>query len=170
MVAVAGGIGLEAGRIDNREARRRRIRRIVLGIHDQEVPGEEAVPRILRDHADRQTVSGVRTSVAVLHVHFRMPQRGEKIVVESVEIGRVHRAVDRAPCDLLFAARLAHEKLILWRPSGVLAGPAHERAFDGHQPFAAADRFFIQRGGRQIPFGAGAWNFLEFEGTGPFEA
>jgi hypothetical protein len=127
------------------------------------------VPRVFGDDADRQTVLGISAGITVLHVHFRAPERREHIAVQFVEIGRVHRAVHGPPGDVFFAARLAHEKFVLRRPPGVLARPAHERPLVGHQPFAAADRFFVQRGRRQIPFSRGAWDFLEFEGMGAFE-
>ena len=49
----------------------------------------------------------------------------------------------------------------------MLPSAADERPFSGDQAFLFADRFFVQSGGRQIPFDAVGADSLAFEAA-PF--
>ena len=144
------GIRQKARRIDDGELRDVRV----LGrsvADDEQVAGEQAVPRELVDDTDGHPVFRIGAGVTVLNVDFLACERCEQIAMQRVEMHGLHRPVHLAPCDLSFARRLADHELVVRRSPGVLAREADERAAGGDQPFLAADGFFVQGGGRQVP-------------------
>ncbi len=149
--AVGGGIGGAARRVDDREAglEGRERRRILLA--DEHVLREEAVPRVFGDHAHRQPVSGIRTRVALEDEDVLAGEVGRELVVETVDLDAFERAVDFAPPDVLLAARLLGEELVVRRPPGVAAGERHERAGGTQAPLAAGDGVLVQLRRREVP-------------------
>jgi hypothetical protein len=117
------------------------------GVVDEQIPAEEVMPRELVDHPDRQPIRRVGAREAVEDEQFLVLERSEHLVVQDVELRRVNRPVDLAPCDLTRARRLADDEFVVGRAAGMQARPACERPVRSDQPFPAPDRFFVQRGG-----------------------
>src|SRR5690606_9380260 len=64
----------------------------------------------------------------------------------DLEDARGQRDVDRAPPDVLLAARFAHDPLVLRRASGLLAGERRERSRADQLSLAAEQRLFVEDG------------------------
>ena len=142
-------IGLEAGRIDDREFGR--VRGVRRRIDDEEISREEIVPGQLVDHADRKPVDRIGARVDILDEEFFARQRAQQIPMKRVELGRIHRPVDLAPVDLRFAGRFTDDEFVIRRTPGVLARPAGQRSLGGDDAFLAANRSLVESGSRQIP-------------------
>ena len=151
---VLGRVALEVRRIDHRELgpMRRALRRIVL--RQEHVAREQIVPGELVDDANRQLVLAVGAGPGVEDVEFLVLQIRHHVLVERVELGFVHGPVDVAPVHVPFARRLAHDELVVRRPSGVLAGLADEWALSGQNALTAAKSLLVQGGRVQVPVDA----------------
>ena len=163
--AVALRVGLEARCIDDGELRRRGLcrRRLV----DEQVAAEQVVPRELVDNPHTEPILRVSSREAVQDEQLFALQRSHHITVQQIELGRLHRSIDRAPGNHRLARRLAYEELVVGRAAGMLAGQARQRTVGGDQPFLAAHRFLEQRGRGQVPLHAIGKNALALEPSSP---
>ena len=157
--AVADRVGLERWAVDDGELRH------VPGhiVEDEEVAREQAVPGVLGDDADGEPVAAVGAGVTVLHEQLGAAQRRQQVLVQAVEVLDRHRPVRAAPGDVLLARRFPDDELVVRRAAGVVTGSADQRAFSGHEPFAAADGLLVQHGITQIPVRLGVVDTFLFE-------
>ena len=153
--AVALGIGLEAGQVDDgvfgdeaRDFFRRRA-------HQQRFD-EQVVPRHLGDHAHVDAVFGLRAAEQVGDIElFAVFEVGEEIGLEHGEMLRAHRLVDRAPVDGGLGRGIAHDVLVLDAAAGELAGLDQQRAMLRQLAFTLGERVFDQRRGAEIGVDSG---------------
>ncbi len=143
-VLSCGRIRGEARHVDDGELGRvlAELRRIGLG--NEQVPREQAVPRLLGDDADRQPVRRVGARPAVLDEELLAPQVGQHAPLEPVERRGVDRPIDLAPRDVLLARGFLDDELVVGGSTGVLARRAHQRALGRDHAFAAPDDFLVQ--------------------------
>src|SRR5262249_37442047 len=162
--AVPLGIGLETRRIDHRELRARRFGG--LRIVDEQIAAEQAVPRVLGDYADRQTVGRIGAGVDVLNEDFLTGQGTQQLGVERIEVRRVHRPIHLAPRDLALAGRIADDELVVGRATCVLTGPARERSAGGDHALLAAYCVLVQCRDGEVPANTVSLNPLSVEASG----
>ena len=120
---------------------------------DEHVPGEMAVPRQLRDNADRHPVGRIGTGVTVLHEHIAALEESLYPVVEIVELLGAERTVVLSPPDLSFGARLPHDELVGGGAGGVPPRICHDRTHARDARLPAECNFLVERLGREIPVG-----------------
>ena len=116
---------------------------------NEQVPREEAVPRLLGDDANGSRYAGIGAGPAVLDEEFLAAQVREHAALEAVERRGVDRPVHLAPRDVLLARGLADDELVVGRTAGVLPGAADERTVGGDHALTPLDRFLVQRAARQ---------------------
>jgi hypothetical protein len=103
-----------------------------------EIPRENALPSKLGYDSNRQPVARVRTDVAVERIHFLAVEIGADARQQGVELRGVDGFVRAAPVNVVLAARLAHEELIVGRTARMPTGVDNELAVEPETPFAAA--------------------------------
>ena len=117
-------------------------------------PRKQAVPCLLRDDADRQTVLLVGARVAVLHKDVAALQISLQPRQQRTEAFAGERPVVGAPPDFVFGRLLAYHELVGRRACRVLAGIDYQRTKVRQAPFGAEDALLIQRRRRQVPVDA----------------
>ncbi len=149
--AVAGGIGLEAGQVDDGEfgqevGQRRRLRA------DQQRADEQRMPRQFGDDADLHAVFGLRPAEQVLdEQRLLRRERGGEVGADRGELFGGDRLVGLAPPDDRAGNVVVDDELVVRRPPGVAAGFDDERAVLRQQPLAAGNGMLDQRRRRQVP-------------------
>ena len=146
--AVALRIGVEKRRIDNGELRnevgRRRLWRDEKMMREQIMPGEFGVD------ADRNAIAFVGAGVAIQRVDFALGKVRADAIPECVELRGFDRLVRRAPVDMRFARRLAHEELIFRRAPGVRTRIDDELSAWSEHALATFDRMFDELRNRKV--------------------
>src|SRR5439155_19649116 len=112
--------GLEARWIDDSVRRSCGLwrRRVV----DESVAAAQVVSRELVVNPHTEPILRVSSREAVQDEQLFALQRSHHITVQRVELGRLHRSIDRAPGNHRLARRLAYEELVVGRAAGMLAG------------------------------------------------
>ena len=145
-------VGVELWDVDHGEARD-----VVLGRGpirpDEDLPGEQIVPGILRHDPDRDPMGGVDPCKAVLHVDVASLQIGEEPPVESVEAGRIEGAIDRSPPDPILGGGLLHHELVIGRPARILTSSHDQGSAGCQQTFAPPDGVLDEGRRAQVPIG-----------------
>src|SRR5687768_6728050 len=118
-------IGLERRYVDDAEVRREGLQ-IRRRRASEEVAGEDAGPRGFGGHPQRAPVVRMRTDVEVLAVDGPIGDVLQQARAEAVVVLLADRPVDGAPPDLVNAAGLLDQELVLRRAPGVLAGADDE--------------------------------------------
>ena len=85
--AVPGRRGLERRRAHHRELGRVAAP-LVVGRHDEQVADEQAVPRVLADHAHREAIGRVGPGVQVLDEEFALAEVGDDVGAQRREVLR----------------------------------------------------------------------------------
>ena len=86
----------------------------------------------------------IRADEAVAREDVLLGKVGHDALPEAVVALLGDGLVEAAPPDLVVAAGLVDDELVLGRAAGVLAGPHHERAVGGEQAFLALDGLLVQ--------------------------
>jgi len=144
--SIALGIGDELGRIDDRELRRKIVRRALR--RNEKISREQRVPRVLRDDADRKAVAWIGADVSVERVDFARRKIRGNAIEKCVEGGGIDRSIRLTPIDVRFTARFAHEKLVFGRTSGVLARFDNKLPVASQLAFSAPQRVLVELGRR----------------------
>ena len=71
--------------------------------------------------------------------------------MQTVELGRFDRLVDRAPIDGILGAGLVDDVFVARRAPGVAAGIRDKTAAQPDIAFAAPHRMFVKKWRRQVP-------------------
>ena len=116
----------------------------------EQVAREDAGPGRLGVDPQRPAMGGGGADEAVLAVQVAAGEVAGQPRPQSIVVGLRDRPVDRTPPDLVVAARLVDDELVLRRATGVLAGPDDERAIGRDEALPVADRVLVQLGGRQV--------------------
>jgi hypothetical protein len=146
--AVARGVGLEFGGVEDGEARLER--RQLLGCRANEhVPDEEHVPRVRAEEPDRKPVGRVRAAEQVLLEELLVLEVGLHVPMEQVEV-RGREPGILLPPDVGSAVRFFHDELVLGRAAGVWRRDGGEGAAVGQLAFLPSDRVLDQAGGTQV--------------------
>ena len=147
--AVAFGVGLERGEIDDGEFRNKIFE---LGGHwaNQELTNEKRVPRQLGEDPRFYPVVRIGAAIEVLGVKLLAARMGDEVVIEPLEVFRGDLAV-AVPPDRIFGQCVDDRMLVLGRPAGVDAGLSAERAAFHDRGFPGRDRVLVERGRGEIP-------------------
>ena len=117
--AVARGIGLEVGSVEDGEAGTE-VGELGRQRAEEHVPHEQRVPRVRRDEPNREPVRRVRAAEEVLHEELARVEIGPHVLVQPLERRRVVPRV-LLPPDAIAGALLLEQELVLGRPAGVRA-------------------------------------------------
>ena len=146
--AVARGIGLEAGAVDDGEFRHERVEFRWLW-SAQQMPDEQPMPGQFGHNADVQPVCRISAAIEVLDEILAALHMGQHVGVQNVERLRRHRRVVLPP-DRIFDAWRADDKFVLGRPACVFAGCHKKGAALAQRALVAFQRRFDQRGLQQV--------------------
>ena len=103
---------------------------------DEHVAGEEGVPGVGRDEADRQPVGRIGAGEEILDEHLTRIEISADIVVQALERGRLETG-GLLPPDPVCRAGLLDDELVLGRPTGMRRRHLDERATIGEMTFAS---------------------------------
>ena len=107
------GNGVELRAMNDHEVRLETVQRLGIKLTQEHVAGEHAVPRGLRDDAQRKPVLGIGTGVAVLHEDVTALEIGLETNLQQLEMLRVERPVVLAPPDPVLARGLTDDELVV---------------------------------------------------------
>ena len=110
--AVRLWVGKHAGHVDDGELRVMFGQLLVLWA-DQHRTHKQCMHGRLRDDAHLHAMLGIRAAVAVAHVGLAALHKRRRLHVQIVKAFLGHGLVDRAPADLVLAAGLLHNVLVL---------------------------------------------------------
>ena len=113
---------------------------------DKQVAREQAVPRVLGDHADAQAVTRVGAGRDVLRVHLVGPGVVLHARQQRLEACRGDWLVAGMPPDGVSARGLLDEELILGRAAGVLAGLGRQGSRGDDGRLVAPDGVLVEGG------------------------
>ncbi|MNO64598.1 hypothetical protein D3C76_553300 [compost metagenome] len=159
--AVTLGHALEVGDVENLPLVAA-DRVVLLGI-DEQLTAEQVLPGGGGGHLDRQVVLLGGTYMHVGNEVVLGVVEGLDAIPQGIELVGRERTVDRAPGDIVLAARFFDDETVDRRAAGAVAGTYDQRAVVGQFAFPAADGFFDQLGNADI----GVHGFVGLRHVGP---
>ena len=120
---------------------------------DEQLEGEQAMPRILTDHAQREGVLRIGPDKAVLNEDVASVPEGLHAGIKTIELSLGHGLVHAAPLNGGVGDLVFDDEFVLGRPPGELSGADHQRAAAREVSFAPFDGLFHQPCGAKVPIG-----------------
>ena len=148
--AVRLGVGLEPRSVED-ERVRFEIAQLVLGRVDEHRPGEEGMVGVVGDDPDRDPVLRVGARKGVDDVEVGAADVRDHLLAQALEPVLRDLRVDVAPPDPVGRARLAHDELVLGRPTSVRPRVDGERTTFGDRALAALQRVVVEERRRRVP-------------------
>ncbi len=154
-------VGLELAEVHHGKARLERVGHRAVGPHEH-VAGEQAVPRLFGDDADRKAVRFIPAGMEVLHEKVAPLGVLGHPFVKMIERGPVRGLVHLAPVDLVGHRRVPDDEPVFRAPARVRGRAGHERAARGELSLVAIEGLFVEAGSLQVVVHRGGG---ELEGT-----
>ena len=109
---IDGRVHFKIGRENYREVHREFVIRDI-PLLQQQLPGEEGVPRTLRDHPYPQRIHRIRAAKTILYKQLLPFEEPVQPSLNAVENFRTHGLVHRSPVDGGFGGEIADNVLVL---------------------------------------------------------
>ena len=108
----------------------------------KKLPGEQRVPRLVRNYSNRQPVFRVSASETVLYKQFMTIQKYGQAFVYGIKRLRRHGLVHTSPVDCRFSQGVFDDVLIFGGAAGELTGTDNEGSVGGQMSFPPSQRPF----------------------------
>ena len=161
--AMALGIGLERGQVDDREFGDE-ISKLRSHRTDQQLTNEQRMPGQLGVDAGLYPVFRIGAAVEILSEQGLAARMRDEIVVEQLEVGLGDLAI-AVPPDGVLGQRVDDGVLILGRAAGMHAGLRADRAALDQRRLPCCDGMLVERRRGQIPMHRAQPLEAEFIGT-----
>ena len=119
--------------------------------HDEHVAGKQAVPGMLGDDTDRQSVIRIGPTEAVLYEDILCLEETLQACVQLIELFAAEWAVVLPPPNVFLGGRLSHDEFVAGSPSGMLSGINQYRTEVRDFALIPEDNFLVERFCWQVP-------------------